>query len=586
MLNPNYDTRGMFRDIPADEAEAVDDDMRLFNQLSFYRTQAFASHWEEVSELVDPNSRNTFVFGNYNTPGMKKTDRQVDATGMMALERFAAICDSLLTPRNMRYQRLKAGGVDSDYIMKDKKTREWFETATERLFYYRYQPEANFASQNNANYRSLGAYGNHAMFVDELDDPGTRGLRYCSVPLGELFFVVNHQNRVVGVVRWMRMTAYMAECKWPGQLPPPMQTALLQNSQEQWFDFLHVVVPRTDYDPQRLDGKGKKWRSNYVCMTGKCMMRNKAGSWDNGYSTFPYAVGRYTQGPHEVYGRGWGMMVLPSLKTLNAQKRVFLTQGHKAAAPVYLSYDDGLVDFSQRPGAMNPGGVSADGKPLVHALPVGDINISKEMMEEERNIINDAALVTLFQILVKTPQMSATEVIERANEKGILLAPTMGRQQDEYIGPMTDRELDRLSYMGLLPPMPPRLREARGSYHVVYDNPLSRLAKAQQSAGFMRTLESVKELVNITQDMSLLDPFKFPVAIPAIADQNAVPESWMDDDAGMAKKAKSRAQAMARKQQLDALPNQAAMISAQAKATAAGSNQPQQPQQPPQQQGA
>jgi hypothetical protein len=238
--------------------------------------------------------------------------------------------------------------------------------------------------------------------------------------------------------------------------------------------------------------------------------------------------------------------------------------------------------MSLRPGAMNPGGVNSDGKPLVHVLPTGDIQISKEMMGEERSLINDAFLVTLFQILVKTPQMSATEVIERANEKGILLAPTMGRQQSEYIGPMTDRELDLLAQQRLLPQMPPRLREAQGEYHVVYDNPLSRLAKAQESAGFLRTLESVKEIVNITQDASLLDPFDFDVAVPGMADQNAVPESWMADDKAIARKRKARAKAQAQEQQIKALPNQAAMIKAQAVAQKNGAQQPQQQAQQPQ----
>ena len=36
-------------------------------------------------------------------------------------------------------------------------------------------------------------------------------------------------------------------------------------------------------------------------------------------------------------------------------------------------------------------------------------------------VINDAFLVTLFQILTETPEMTATEVIERTREKGALL---------------------------------------------------------------------------------------------------------------------------------------------------------------------
>jgi len=560
------------------EQDYVANDMQLFSQLALYRNQGFAAHFEEAAELVEPTFRNTFMFGSYNTPGEKKTTRQIDSTGALANARFAAICDSLLTPRNMIYQRLAASNDD---LMKDRNVRLYFDTVGRLLFKHRYAPEANFSGENHKNYRSLGAFGNMGMFIDALDDPTLRGLRYRAIPLGELFFVEDHQGRVVGFIRWFRLTAAQAEKKWPGQLHPSMRGALEKNSQS-LFNFLHVVMPRENYDKERLDARGKRWRSCYISMEGRCLMFLQGEDIEGGYNTFPLAVGRYEQGPQEVYGRGPAMFVLPALKTLNAQKTVFLEQGHRAVAPVYITHDDGIVGFKNRPGAMNPGGVTADGKALVHALPTGDIQISKEMMGEERSLINDAFLVTLFQILVKTPQMSATEVIERANEKGILLAPTMGRQQSEYIGPITNRELDLLAQMRLLPPMPPALQEAEGEYHVIYDNPLSRLAKAQEGAGFLRTLESVKEIVAITGDTSLLDPFDFDTAIPEMAHQNAVPESWMADDDQIAAKRKARAQAQQRHDEITAAPAKAAMIKANAVAAKNGQPQPGQPQQQPQ----
>jgi hypothetical protein len=80
------------------------------------------------------------------------------------------------------------------------------------------------------------------------------------------------------------------------------------------------------------------------------------------------------------------MMILPALKTLNAEKRMFLKVGHRAADPVLLTYDDGVVDFSMRPGAMNKGGVNKDGRLLVNTLPTGNLQITKEMMDEERSL--------------------------------------------------------------------------------------------------------------------------------------------------------------------------------------------------------
>ena len=556
-----------FRAMTRREEDIVADTLQEFSQLQTWRN-VFAAQWEEVAELIMPTSRNTFYYGNFNWPGVKKTDRQIDSTGMLANRRFAAICDSMLTPQNMRWHGLAA---DDPYVMKDRATRLWFEQATNILFKYRYDSRANFVGQNQNNYQSLGAFGNMTMLIDEFDFRlgGGPGLRYKSVPLGETFYRENHQGLVDGIVRWFRLTADQMWKKWgdSGRFPPSAYSALNSKSQT-LFNILHRIVPNTDYDLDMLFGpRSKPYASYYVVMEDRLLVE------EGGYRTFPYAVSRYEQFPGEVYGRGPAMMILPTLKTLNAQKRVFLKQGHRASDPVLLTTDDGIVDFSMVPGALNKGGMSADGHMLVGTLPTGNIQINKEMMDEERALINDANLITLFQILTESPQMTATEVIERTNEKGILIAPTMGRQQSEYIGTMIPRELDVLSSLRLLPPMPPRLREAKGAYTIVHTSPLARAMRAQEAAGFMRTLESVKELVNITGDQSLLDPFEFDTAVPGIAEIQSVPESWMSSAQSIGQKRKNRAQAQAKQQQIQAMPAQAAMIKAQA---VASKGQPQQ----------
>jgi hypothetical protein len=281
-------------------------------------------------------------------------------------------------------------------------------------------------------------------------------------------------------------------------------------------------------------------------------------------------VSRYDQTPGEVEGRGPAQLVLPSLKTLNAQKVTFLKQGHRAADPVLLLADDGIVGMSLRPGAQNKGGVTSDGKLLVHTLPTGDINISEKMMGEERSIIDDVFLVSLFKVLSEHPNMTATQVIELVNEKGMLVAPTLGRQHTEYVGGLVERELDLLAEMRMLDPMPPRLREAMGHYEVTDTSPLSLAASAGKAAGFLRTLEQVRELVNITQDASLLDPFDFGTAIPEISRINNVPEAWMADPQQIAQKQKARAAAQQRQEQIQAAPAEAAMIKARAVAAKAG----------------
>ncbi len=549
------------------EEDIVHNSLVEFQQLQLWRN-TFAGQWEEIAELIAPVYRNTFFFQNFNWPGQKKTDRQIDCTGMLALEKFGAICNSLITPRNMIWHGIK---FDDDYIMRQRGVRLYCDQLRDLCFKQRYKPYANFSGQNAANFMQLGAFGTLGMFVDALDPNYGRGLRYCSIPLGELFLRENHQRLVDGFIRWFKLTPRQAKQKWPNQpLPGQLQTALEAQS-EYPFNFIHRVVPRDDFDPDRLDARGKFFASYYISVEGRQLMS------EGGYHSLPLPVGRYSVGPYETYGRGPATFVLPSLKTLNAEKRMFLKQGHRAADPVLLTADDGIVDgVSMRPGAVNKGGVTTDGKLLVRTLPTGEIQVSKEMMAEESMIIKDAFLVTLFQILTETPQMTATEVIERTAEKGILLAPSMGRQQDEYLGTLIPRELDVLTQLGMTPPMPGVVAEylrAGGSLETTYTNPLARAMRAQEAAGFMRTVETVKELVAVTGDTSLLDPFEFQVAIPEIADIQAVPERWMASPQSMKQKAQQRAKMMAREQRIKELPSEAAMVKAQAVAAKAGQGQ-------------
>jgi hypothetical protein len=67
-------------------------------------------------------------------------------------------------------------------------------------------------------------------------------------------------------------------------------------------------------------------------------------------------------------------------------------QGHRAADPVLLMADDGIVGMDMRPG-VDKGGVTADGRLPIHPLPTGDIQIARKMMGEERAIIDDVFLV-------------------------------------------------------------------------------------------------------------------------------------------------------------------------------------------------
>jgi hypothetical protein len=559
----------------ARELSIVDERLRSFAQKQAYRGPR-ALQWEESASLMAPQYKNTFYFGNYNFPGIKKTQLQVDSTCQLANWKFGAICDAMMTPFSSTWAVLASTDPN---IQKDRQSRLYFERVSHILAEMRNAPNAAFRRNNQVIWQMLGAFGNGPLFVDrEIDARGNpaRGVRYSAIPLGQVYIETNHQGRVVGFDRWFRLTAFQASCAFE-KIPEQLQTALEKNSQAP-FDFLHCVCPNSEYEPGRKDAEAMPFRSYYISLTTKQLLTPKgAASNIGGYRTFPLPYARYLQNPEDPYADGPAQLILPALKTLNAEKTMYLKVGHRTADPILLGPDDGLVDPSLRPGTYMKGGMGPDGKPLVSPLEYGSIQITKEMMDEERAIIGEAFLTTIFSALVENPQMTATQVVELINQKGIFLAPMAGSVAPEYLGAMIEREVDLADDLMLLPPMPPLLREAGGQYKVIYTSPLFKAARAGDAAGFLRTVESALEVAGQTGDPSHMDPFAFKRAWPAIADIQSVPESWMASPDEMDALVQARAKAKQQEQDVQALPAQAAMLKAQAVVQKAGGRINQQP---------
>lgn len=524
--------------------------IRLFNQASG-RRGTWESHWQEIADRMYPLASENFQT-RYTTKGNKRNDQIYDSTAVKSLNRFGAILDSLLTPSNQTWHYLKPS---IEELNKDRSVRLWFEDVNRILFKHRYKTTANFAAQNQMNFKSLGAFGSGALYIDPLW--GARGLRYKNCHLGEIYFMENHQGLVDKILRVFMLTARQAIQKW-GDMVPDGVKAAMEKDEGKEFEFIHMVCPRDDIDPERADFKGMPWASYYVLHgEGNPMLE------EGGYNSFPYAVSRYEQAPNEIYGRSPAMDSLPAIKTLNEQKKTLLKQGHRAVDPVLLVHDDGILDsFSLTPGYANAGGVNKDGRPLVHTLPVGNVNAGRDLMEDEREDIKDSFLVTLFQILTENPQMTATEVLERTKEKGILLAPTLGRIQSERLGPQVEREVDVLAQQNLLPPMPPLLLEAGAEFEVDYDSPLSRAQRAEEASGLMRTVESALAVVNATGNPEPLDHFNWDAIVPDLADINAVPVKWRKSVEEIQAIRQGRAKQQQQEKMIQAAPSAAAVAKA------------------------
>jgi hypothetical protein len=224
------------------------------------------------------------------------------------------------------------------------------------------------------------------------------------------------------------------------------------------------------------------------------------------------------------------MTILPDIKMINEMSRTVIRAGQKVVDPPLLVADEGLMfPINTNPGAATFARMDGRNQPPIQPLVTGArVDIGLDMMEQRRKVINDAFLVTLFQILVETPTMTATEVLQRAQEKGALLAPTIGRQQTEMLGPLIEREFDVLDSQGLMPPVPDVLAEAGGEYEIEYVSPLTRAMKAEEGVAILRTLEMVQPIAAV--DPTVMDNFNTDEITRTLADTNGAPQRIMRNE--------------------------------------------------------
>lgn len=504
----------------------------------------FNSHCDECARVAWPERA---LFTATRTPGDKRSQELFDSTAQLAVSRFAAATESLVTPRTQRWHKIQS---DNDDLNKIKNVQTYFDAVTDTLFRLRYSPKANFASQSNEVYMSTGVFGNGSMMAFEM--PATRSIRYKSIPFNELVWCEDWSGIIDTDYRKFQLTAQQA-VKQFGDAKDMLPDSIVNAAEKEpyrKFDFIHCVMPNSDIQyghPQ----KGKLFVSRYISVEGRALIEEEF------LNTSPYVHSRYLTTPGEVYGRGPVMMMLAEVKMLQQMRKSQVRMGQLQSEPPLLMSDDAALQaFDMRPNALNPGGLNAQGQRLVMPLEVGgNFSISKDMIEDSRKSVNDGMGITLFQVLVDSPNMTATEAMFRNQEKGQLLAPMMGRQQSEFVGPCIEREIDLAHKMNLLPPMPQELIEAGAGYRIEYVSPINRLQKADEGVAILNTIQSITPMAQA--DPSVIKVFNFPAIARELAEINGLPSrlTYSEDEVA------AQQQQDAQQQQLAQLTQAAPLLS-------------------------
>lgn len=511
----------------------------LFKRLVSDRS-TIESHWQELAERFLPIKATITA---QRTPGTKLTTTNYDSTALDSLMIFAAGLHSYLTNPSSRWFEL---GLEDKKLMDDKEVKGWLQESQEAIF--RAFNNSNFNQQIHETYIDFGCFGTSCLY--EEDDP-KQTVRFYARPVAECYIMENEREEVDVNIRKCKYTVRQAYLKWGDNCGEKILSLYKVGKLNEDVEIVHSVMPRHERDESKQDAKNMAFESRYIEATQEHLLN------DGGYQEFPYFIPRQIKVSGEVWGYSQSMIALPDVKTLNSMSKTILKAAQKQVDPPIVVPDEGfMLPFKTTAGAVNfKRSGTQDTVDILGSEVKSNIPIGLEMEEQRRAQIRRAMFVDLFLTLAKIDkEMTAKEVIERVNEKMLILGPILGRLMNELLDPLIHRTFAILLRAGKIPPIPPMLMNEDGStkdYAITYISPLAkaqRLAEAKSINDFLITVSSIN-----TFSPSAVDNIDVDAVVRRLADIYNIPVDLLNSDDEIAAIRNARAQTAQMQQELEML---------------------------------
>lgn len=474
-------------------------------------------------------ARRAAIDGFASGPRAEERGRDIyDATSVWSVDRLTSGLESLTTPATEKWHGL--GPLDPLAPEPAHEEAEWFDRYRDFLFAARYEPRSGFTLANQGAIRSAIALGTGVYLVEEaFGDAGgaTMPFRYRPVPLSECFIATDDGGEPDTLFRRFTMTARQIVQKF-GDAAADRVKAAADNpkDRERPFEIIHAVLPREERGGRGARNPDAAFASVYVDADHRHLIG------ESGFFEFPYVVYYWQQDPDAGYGESPVMLALAEIKSLNLLSKHTMRAVQQWTNPPLGIPNDGVVRRPNlNPGAVNPGAIDDQGRSRIQPIVTAqNPSFIREVLEVKREQLRESLFVNLFQILIQNPQMTATEAMIRANEKGELLGPA-GSKIQAGLSRLVERETGILERKGVFagegPLKSPESLIGRG-FGVRFRSPLDRLRRANELLGVQRTLEFAGQMAQF--DPTVLDRIDTDRALDLAQEINGAPRAMFKTD--------------------------------------------------------
>jgi hypothetical protein len=508
------------------ETDLTKDLLKRFGKLVTQR-QTWESHWQEVADYMMPRKADVT---KQRSKGDKRSELIFDSSPLHAVELLSASLHGMLTNPSTPWFSLRFKNVDTGDV---DEANEWLQDTTEKM--YEAFNRSNFQQEIFELYHDLITFGTASMFIEEDADDI---VRFSTRHIGEIYISENNKGRIDTVFRKFKISARAAIQQFGEKNVSNTLRGVAMKDPYEEVTILHVVYPRENYDPKKKDAKNMPFASCYI------ELDNKHEISQSGFNEFPYVVPRYLKASFEIYGRSPAMTALPDVKMLNEMSKTTIKAAQKQVDPPLLVPDDGFI----LPVRTVPGGLNfyrAGTRDRIEPLNIGANNpLGLNMEEQRRNAIRDTFYVN--QLMMQNgPQMTATEVVQRNEEKMRLLGPVLGRLQSELLRPLIDRTFAILLRKKIFRQAPQFL--AGQDIQIEYVSPL---AKAQRSSELQSIMRAIEIFGSLAQISPVFDHINIDNLVTHLADIVGVPAKVLNSKSEVNAIRQKKQQEMMQQQQM------------------------------------
>ncbi len=494
------------------------------DRFAFFKSErsTWEYHWQELASYHLPN-RNDITTSLVQ--GEKRNLILLDNSAVQACELLAGAMHGLLTNPSTTFFDLTTGDTEVDEM---DGVRTWLQKNTRAL--HNVMNNSNFQTEVHQYYLDLVCLGTGAMMIEEDDE---FVVRFSTRHIKEIYAAENNKGVIDEVMRCFSWNVRQIIAEFGIdvlKLSKDLQNAW-DKKVETKFEVIHAIYPR-DIAKQDPNDK-RRYISQYVLCAEK-----EIEILVEYFREMPGVFPRWTKASGETYGRSPAMNSLPDAKTLNKMTETVLRGAQKTVDPPLQAPDDGFIGpIDTRPAGISyyRSGSNDRIEPLFNDAR---IDFGYQAMNDRRQRIREAFFVDQLQ-LGQGPQMTATEVMQRTEEKMRLLGPMLGRQQAEFLRPLVSRVYAIANRRGLISPAP-EILEGR-VLDVTYSSMIAKAQRVNEMQNIMQTMQMINPFV--VADQSVLDNFNGDKAVRVIAKGFGYPQEILRDVAEVQQIRDDRAEA-------------------------------------------